>query len=90
MKKLFFLSVLAVIVVALVSSDVMNALLMFFLAGSIPGTSYSVPYWFMMAVYCTIIALMVAHYVERAIIHHHTRVAARRGTRLPKRRYSHI
>jgi hypothetical protein len=90
MKGFFIISVLLVIIAALLSNEVMNALLMFLLAGSIPGTSYSVPYWFMMALYCTVIALLVAHYIERVIAHRHTRISARTAKHMPKRRYSHI
>jgi hypothetical protein len=77
--------------VAFINGEVMNGLLNLLLAGVIPGTKYSVPFWVMMAIYCTIIAMVITHYVERALTLRHAKQSAKsHKSRMPKRRYSHI
>ena len=90
-QKAIIIGLSIVALAMLVQYGVMNALVLFLLAGVIPGTSYSVPFWVMMALYCTIISLLAAWYVERLIVSARTSKAMRtRQSRMPRRRYSHI
>lgn len=92
MKKVLIISIACLSFLAFMKGDGMSAILDLIIAGHVPGTDYVVPYWLMMAVYCTVIALVIAHYIERALIHHNERrhELATHKPRMPKRRYSHI
>ena len=67
------------------SSAAKNILLSFFLAGVIPGTHVIIPFWFMMAVYCASISLIVASYLEIGLRHIHRQAR----TPVPKTRPTH-
>ncbi len=80
-----------IIAATLLFSDILNSILTFLLAGIIPGTHIVAPYWFMMAVYCALISLIATPYLERILkLHYDRRHPAKKTSRLPRRRYSHI
>lgn len=57
-------------------TDLGDSILTFLLAGIIPGTRIIIPYWFMMAVYCGLIAAIITPYIERLLILRHARQLA--------------
>ena len=77
------------IVILLSEGHVLNAILSLMLAGSIPGTSIVIPFWIMMAIYCTAISLLITWYIESTLLSHRTHKATTKQ-RMPRRRYSHI
>lgn len=89
MKRAVIISVVIIIAIALTRSDIVNMLLSLILAGTLPGTSIILPFWAMMAIYCTITSLLVAWYAESLIVAHRMHKASTKQ-RMPKRRYSHI
>lgn len=80
---------ITVAVIALTRGVVVNMLLSLILAGSLPGTTIVVPFWAMMAFYCTIASLLIAWYAESLIVEHRMRKSSAKQ-RMPRRRYSHI
>jgi hypothetical protein len=88
-KKAIIVGSLVVTTVALFQAKIVNALLGLILTGTIPGTPYTLPFWVMMAFYCTIISLLVAWYVESLIVSRRMHKTTSKQ-RMPRRRYSHI
>jgi hypothetical protein len=73
MKKRLVLVVTSIMLLGLLLDGVaMNLLLNLLIAGVIPGTHVSIPYWAMMTVYCLGITAVIAWVVER----HYTRKSA--------------
>lgn len=74
-QTIFRLAMTAIVMAALIQSSAVNALFMFILAGSVPGTDYVVPANIMMLGYCTIICIVLfystAKDVLRAIFQYH-------------------
>ena len=56
----------SLVAIAIINGKVLNLLLSFFLVGVVPGTSYSVPYWLMMILYCFGITILITYVVEKA------------------------
>jgi hypothetical protein len=81
-----------VILLIIAGGEGMNIMLNFILAGVIPGTHYAAPFWLMMALYCTIIALVVTDSVEQWLkfIYGHREAVAQSKGRMPHRRYSQL
>lgn len=68
-----------------------SALLSLLVTGHIPGTSWTIPFWMMMAIYCLLITAIVTRYVEEALAFRRDRKTLHaRKSRMPHRRYSHI
>jgi hypothetical protein len=68
-----------------------SALLAFFVTGHIPGTTWTIPFWGMMAFYCLLITILVTNYVEEALTFRRDSRAVRTpAARMPRRRYGHI
>ena len=90
MKKAIVTTIVSLIAALLVTQDHISASVVSFLvAGAIPGTSMSVPFWAMLSFYCLAITIIVTVFVETTFIAHranyHETTPARR---LPKRRYT--
>ncbi len=88
-KKTIVIGSLIVGIVVLFEGNVVNALLGLILVGTIPGTAYTLPFWAMMALYCTIISLLITWYTESLIISRRTRKSTNKQ-RVSHRGYSHI
>lgn len=68
-----------------------SALLSLLVTGHVPGTSWTIPFWVMMAAYCLLITALVTRYVEGALAFRRDAKATHaRKVRMPHRRYSHI
>ena len=80
---------LMVIAVVMTRGVVVNILLSLILAGSVPGTTIVIPFWVMMAFYCTVASLIIAWYTGSLIVEHRMRKSSAKQ-RMPRRRYSHI
>ena len=69
MKKKLLIGTIAILAVhGLFNGDFMNAVLGFALAGTIPGTNIAIPFWLMMALYCSLASAVVVVYVELSIL----------------------
>lgn len=89
-KKAVIAATVVIMLVVLSRPELTNVLIMFLLTGAIPGTPFSVPFWLMMAVYCSVIALTLTWYLEPFIsAANQSRVTHARKSRMPRRRYSH-
>jgi uncharacterized membrane protein YbhN (UPF0104 family) len=89
-RKHFTLIAVGLAVAVLLFTEALNALLLFLVAGVIPGTRLIVPYWVMMAAYCVLIAAIATPYLEKILKRMHQPAVSRKKTRLPNRRYGHI
>ena len=90
MKKRITIGIAScIIIIAVSNGKILNAILNLLIVGIVPGTSYSVPYWAMMAIYCLIITLLVTYWVEKAFQLHRLDKRARVKSRPSRRRYSH-
>lgn len=90
MKKKFIASIIASLaVLILVDGKAANILLSFVLVGVVPGTHIVLPYWVMMAGYCTVITLIVAYYLEITLkFYYRHKVIPAAKPKMPRRRYS--
>lgn len=71
--------------------DFASSLINFFIAGVIPGTVISLPFWAMIAMYCLTITAIVTIYLETTLITRRTtKTALAHKQQLPRRRYSNI
>ncbi len=66
-KKLIIASVITVAAIVVLFTELVNIIFSFLLTGVVPGTPIVAPYWFMMAVYCTLISIIATPYIERLI-----------------------
>ncbi len=90
MKNFIVTSTAVVFVLMLLGQgQIMNAILNLILTGSLPGTSIAMPFWVMIALYCTAISLMVTWYAEALIAAHRDRKLASKR-HMPRRRYGDI
>ena len=64
-KKVIITSAILAILVVLSRDVILNSLLLFLFAGVVPGLNIALPFWFMLAFYCLLIAAIVTLYVER-------------------------
>lgn len=92
MKKAVLILSGAVILMLLVWQErIASAVLSLLVTGHIPGTSWTLPFWMMMAMYCLLITAIVTRYVEDTLtIRRDAKVVHARKARMPHRRYSHI
>lgn len=92
MKKVFaIIGGTLLIMLAAWHQSTASALLAFFVTGHIPGTSWTIPFWGMMALYCLLITILVTNYVEEALaFRRDSRAAHTPASRMPHRRYGHI
>ena len=81
-----------IILLIIAGGEGMNMLLNFFLAGVVPGTHYVAPYWLMMALYCTIIALVVTDALEPLLksIYAQRKTVVAQKPHMPRRRFSQL
>lgn len=96
MKKVLITTAIGILAfVVLVKSGVVDSLLIFLLAGQVPGTDYSVPSSFMLLAIISILWLVVFRFAGLEV----TQAAAKKRARsrkaagkkrMPKRRYAHI
>lgn len=90
MKKALLSTIVSFVTVMLITQDRLAASVMgFLLAGAIPGTTATVPFWVMLAFYCLAITAIITVFVEDNFIG--TQRSAHRApqrSRLPKRRYA--
>lgn len=83
------------LLVALERAGVLNALLLLFLVGAIPGTTLSIPSGVMLSLIILVSWVAVFHFaaihtLERRIIRHLEQRYADTKKRLPKRRFGQI
>lgn len=96
MKKVFITAAIGIVAFAvLVKSGVVDSLLIFLLAGQIPGTDYSVPSSFMLLAIISILWLVIFRFAgpetSRGIAKKRTKTRKAAGKkRMPKRRYAQI
>ena len=90
MKTRYIIGIVSSIgILAFLYGKFMNTLLNLFLLGLIPGTSYTIPYWAMMVLYCVIITMIITVWVESIFnLHREIKQANVKSRRLP-RHYSH-
>jgi len=68
-----------------------SGLLELFIAGRVPGTSLTIPFWVMIAVYCLLITALMTRYIEEAFaFRRDAKKLSARKTRMPRRRYGQI
>lgn len=96
MKKILIITgtTLAMLIV-LAESGVLDSLLIFLLAGQVPGTEYTIPSSFMLLAIISIIWLVVFRFAGLEVSHSITtkrgaKRQAERKKRMPKRRYAQI
>lgn len=71
--------------------DFVVSLIGFFMTGTVPGTTLTIPFWAMMAFYCLGITAIVTLYIEDLFTVIKTnQTLATKKRHLPKRRYSNI
>ena len=63
-KDLVFVVTSIMLLGVLLDGAAMNLLLNFFIAGVVPGTQLSVPYWAMMTIYCLAITAIATWAIE--------------------------
>lgn len=86
-QKLIFVLIALAIGAAFSIRGVAGAVMAFLVAGQIPGTHLSVPFWVMMAGYCAIISLLVTYQVENAIKTRRQYNLSQDSRRMPRRRF---
>ena len=79
----------SLLLIAITNGKVLNSLLSFLLVGVVPGTSYSVPYWLMMALYCVGITILITYAVEKIYSVRHNIKKSHAKPRPARRTYSH-
>ena len=80
-----------IVTFAITNGDVMPAILNFLIAGAIPGTTFNLPFWLMMSIYCLAITAIVTRCLEAFFAKHQTaRKAQHATTQLPRRRFGNI
>ena len=68
-----------------------SVLLELLIAGHIPGTSLTIPFWAMMAVYCLLITALLTRYIEDAFaFRRDAKKLYSSKARMPRRRYGQI
>lgn len=96
MRKIFVISMsIMLLAAALIESGVIDALLVFFLTGSLPGTSIALSPTAMMAIMAATAWLVLTRMTALGTINIFTirrlvKRYARKNERMPKRRYSRI
>ena len=89
MGKKIWISLGIVGAVGLLSnSTISNAVLNFFLAGTLPGLSVRLPFWLMLVVYIALITVVSVGYIESTDSYKNAQLNAARKRQLPKRRFS--
>lgn len=93
MRKIIMFILLGLILLALLTeSGMLEALALFFLAGIIPGTDFSIPYGVMLLAFIGIAWLVLFRFViaDILIAVRQLRRQSQRKKRLPKRRFGQI
>lgn len=91
MKKPIILIALIVGIIVLSYDTIINGLLLFLLAGVIPGINVTLPFWVMLALYCLLITAVVTLYIEGVFdFLKSQKNTPSRKSRLPRRRYNTI
>jgi hypothetical protein len=91
MKKLLIVCGGAILILLLAwRQETASALLSLLITGHLPGTSWAIPFWAMMAIYCLLITVIVTRYVEDAFAFRRANRATPHKSHMPHRRYSHI
>ena len=91
MGKKIWISLGIVGAVGLLSnSTISNAVLNFFLAGTLPGLSVRLPFWLMLVVYIALITVVSVAYIESTDSYKNAQLNAARKKQLPKRRFSSL
>ena len=96
MKKIFIFTIAGLLACAiLIQSDVIDSLLMFIMAGAIPGTSYSIPPVLMLMIIFAVFWMAFFRMVVRPIARRHAgeqklKKHAAHKKRMPTRRFKRI
>jgi hypothetical protein len=90
-KVIVVVGVTLIIMLVAWHQSTVSVLLELFIAGHIPGTSVTIPFWVMMAVYCLLITLLMTNYIEEAFaFRRDAKKLSTSKTRMPRRRYGQI
>lgn len=90
-KNIGIMLLLLGIVLFFTQGEFANHVLCFLLTGSITGTSFALPFWMMMAIYCTLIALVTTDQIEDIITRRRSiRAEQLRANRMPRKRYGSL
>lgn len=92
MKKALLSTIVSFVTVMLITQDRLAASVVgFLMAGAIPGTTATVPFWIMLTVYCLAITAVITMFAETTFLNGYSMPRqADKKTRLPKRRYTTI
>lgn len=93
MKKVVVIAVVALGMVILTKSGIFDSLMLFILAGIIPGTTYAIPSSFMLLLMMSIAWLVFFHLLPLETTRSNTLSGKKKPTakkRLPKQRYKQI
>lgn len=93
MRKIVILILLGIVALAILAeSGVFEALVLFLLAGIIPGTNFAVPYGVMLLIFIGLAWLAFFRFVVADIVNRirYLRRDTQRREHLPKRRFSQI
>ncbi len=91
MKKGIIIASIATVLVVAFERNTSKALFELFIAGVIPGTHATIPYWVVMVISGALITIFTTLYIwQTAGTIKSTRKATTRKARMPRRRYSHV
>lgn len=94
-KRISLVALVVTLVIVIEKTSILNALLMFFLVGAVPGTSYSVPSGVMLSLIILATWVFVFHFaaihtLQLRLVRHLEKRYADTKKRLPKRRFGQI
>lgn len=94
-KKISLVTFIVALILVLEKTSILNALLLFFLVGAVPGTSYSVPSGIMLSFIILSTWVLVFHFaaihtLQLRLVRHLEKRYADTKKRLPKRRFGQI
>jgi hypothetical protein len=81
MKQRIITGIIILLAVSVYShGSIGGAVLAFLVAGTIPGTAATVPFWLMMTLYCLAITILVTNFVEDLFSFRRRMISNRRST----------
>jgi membrane protein implicated in regulation of membrane protease activity len=94
-KKVSLVALAVALLIVIEKTSILNALLLFFLVGAIPGTSYSVPSGIMLsfiilATWVLVFHFAAIHTLQLRLVRNLEKRYADTKKRLPKRRFGQI
>lgn len=94
-KKISLVALAVILIIVIEKTSFLNALLMFFLVGAVPGTNYSVPSGIMLsfiilATWVFVFHFAAIHTLQLRLVRHLEKRYVDTKKRLPKRRFGQI